>query len=64
MRFAMHTHQMRLVDTGVTLCCRQAGMAEKFLNRPEISAIAKQMRGKGVAKRVRCDICWQVQLQP
>ena len=64
MGFAMHAHQMRLVDIRVALRCRQAGMAEKFLDCAKIGTIAKKMRGKGVAKRVRCHMRRQVQFQP
>ena len=63
MGFTMHAHQMRLVDIGVALRCRQAGMAEKFLDRPEVGAIAKKMRGEGMAKRVRSHMRRQVQFQ-
>ena len=49
MGLAMQAYQMRLVDIGVALRCRQAGMAEKFLDCPKIGPIAKKMRGKGVA---------------
>ena len=64
MGFTMHAHQMRLVDIGVALRCRQAGMAEKFLDRPEVGAIAKKMRGEGMAKRMRCHMRRQIQFQP
>lgn len=64
MGFTMHAQQMRLVHIGVALCCRQAGMAKKFLNRPQIGTIAKKMRGKSMAKRMWRYMRWQIQLQP
>ena len=60
----MQAQQMRLVDIGVALRCRQAGMAEKLLDCPKIGTIAKKMRGKGMAKRMRCHMRWQIQFQP
>ena len=38
---------------GVCFRCRNAGMAKKFLDYPEIGAVLKQMRGETVAKHMR-----------
>ena len=64
MSLAMKAQQMRLVHIGVALCCRQAGMAKQFLNGTNIGSVPKKMRGKGVAKRMRCDMRWQIKARP
>ena len=45
--------QMRAVDLGIALRGRQAGVAEQFLDGAQIGAGAKQMRGEGMAERMR-----------
>ena len=64
MSLAMKAQQMRLVHIGVALCRRQAGMAKQFLNGTKIGSVSKKMRGKGVAKRMRCDMRWQIKAGP
>ena len=41
------------VDRGVALRRRQAGVAQQFLDRPQIAAAAQKMRREAVAQRVR-----------
>ena len=41
------------IDFGVNLGRRQGGVAEQFLDLPEIAAGREQMRRKGMAQRVR-----------
>ena len=64
MSFAMKAQQMRLVHIGVALCCRQSGMAKQFLNGTKIGSVSKKMRGKGVAKRMRCDMRRKAEFKP
>ena len=40
-------------DVGVDLSCRQAFVTEQFLYGAQIGASVEQVRGKGMAKRVR-----------
>ena len=61
MGFAMQAQQMRLVDIGVALRCRQAGMAEKLLDCPKVGTIAKKMRGKSMTECVWRNMCWKIQ---
>ena len=56
MCLAVKPQQMGLVDAGIALCGRQAGMAKKFLNGAKIGTMAQQMCGKGVTQRVRRDM--------
>ena len=49
--------QMGPVHFRVDLGGRQAGMAQKLLDHPEIRPVAQQMGGKGMAQRMgRCRI--------
>ena len=64
MSLAMKAQQMRLVHIGVALCCRKAGMAKQFLNGTKIGSVSKKMRGKGVAKRMRCDMRRKAEFEP
>ena len=64
MSLAMKAQQMRLVHIGVSLCRRQAGMAKQFLNGTKIGSVSKKMRGKGVAKRMRCDMRRKAEFEP
>ena len=45
--------QMRAVDLGIDLRGRQAGVAEQLLDGAQIRAGAEQMRGEGMAQRMR-----------
>ena len=38
---------------GIDFCGADAGMAEQFLDDPQVGAIFQQMRGKAVAQHVR-----------
>lgn len=49
----MNFAQVRVGDVGVDLSCVDGSVAEKLLHRADISAIAEQVGGEGVAKRVR-----------
>jgi hypothetical protein len=53
MRFVINIKQPSRIDAGIDLCGREARMAKQFLNGAQITAAAKQMRGKGMAKCVR-----------
>ena len=41
------------IDLGIALRGREAGVAEQLLDRPQIRAGAEEMRGEGVAQRMR-----------
>src|SRR4029450_2233221 len=45
--------QVLAIDLGIALRGREAGMAEEFLDGAEIGAGAQQMRGEGMAQRMR-----------
>ena len=46
-------HQMIERDLGVALRRAQAGVAEQLLDRPQVGAAVEQVRGAGVAQRMR-----------
>ena len=52
------------VDAGVDLRCRQAGMAQQFLDGAQIATRAQQMRCKGMAQRMWCRRLGQPQRAP
>ncbi len=39
-------------------------MAKQFLNGTKIGSVSKKMRGKGVAKRMRCDMRRKAEFEP
>ena len=45
--------QMRAVDLGIALRGREAGVAEQLLDGAQIGAGAEEMRGEGMAQRMR-----------
>lgn len=45
-----------LVDVSVNLGGGNIGVAEEFLNDPEVGAIFQEVRGKGVAEKVGVDV--------
>ena len=49
----VHCHQPGRLDIGIDLRGRQAGMAEEFLDRPQISSMGKEVGGEGVPEGVR-----------
>ena len=53
MRRRIGAEQPLGIDLGVFLRCRQAGMAQQFLDRAQIGARAQKLRGKRMAQRVR-----------
>src|SRR2546430_9379301 len=52
-RAVIGVHQTAEVDVRVALRRREARVAEELLDGPEIGPRAEQMRGEGVAERVR-----------
>ena len=52
----MHFLQTRLVDVRVDLRCGDAGVAQHFLDLPQIGSAGKQMRGETMPHGVGTDI--------
>src|SRR6185312_5974589 len=52
------------VDLGVALRGRQRGVAQQFLDRPQIAAAGEQMGGEAMAQRVRRGRIRQAQARP
>jgi hypothetical protein len=59
MGVAPDIHQLFGVNFGITLGGGEAGMAKEFLDRTQVGAIAEQMRGKGMAQRMRGGVLGQ-----
>ena len=55
MAFRVHLEQLRGVDVRVALRRAQARVAEQFLDHTQVGAALQQVRGEGVAQRVRAD---------
>jgi len=53
MGLIIHGRELIQVDMGITLRRGKAGMAEQFLNDPQVGPAVKKMRGKAVAQPVR-----------
>jgi len=56
MRFVIHIHELLNAGLRVTLRGRERDVAEQFLNRAQVRAIGEQVRGEGVAERMRMEI--------
>src|SRR5215470_15625081 len=54
MRLQVDGEQAVAIDLGIDLRRRQAGVAEQFLDLPQVGAGRQQMRGEGMPERVRC----------
>jgi len=48
----LRTQEGPVEDMGINHCGLDIGMAQKFLNRPNIVSTLKQVRGKGMAEGV------------
>lgn len=60
MRAFVDFEQMRLVDGGVAPRRREGRVAEKFLDRAQVSAGGKQMRRERVAQPARwSSVIWE-----
>ena len=53
MRGFVNVEQALRIDAGIDLSRRQAGMPKQFLDGAEIAAAAEQVRGEGMAQRMR-----------
>ena len=49
----MNILEMAAVDVGIDLCCGDIGMTEHHLHGPQVSAVFKQVGGKGVPQGMR-----------
>ena len=61
MGLAVLLQQMGAVHFGIDLGGREAGMAEQLLDDAQVGAIGQQMRGEGMAQRMRCRRVGQAQ---
>ena len=59
MGVAINVEQGCCINLRVDLGRRQAGVAEQFLQTPQISARTEQMCGEGMAQRVGSGCGWQ-----
>jgi hypothetical protein len=55
MKLAVNLFEPGLVDVGVNLSGREAGMAEHFLDRAQVSSVAEEVRGKRMTQEMRPD---------
>ena len=51
----MHMLEPRAIDVGVDLSCCNVGVAEEFLDDPEVGAAGEEMGGEAVSELVRVD---------
>ena len=56
MKSPMHRFQPLLIDMRIDLRRRNIGVAQHFLNNPQIGAVPKQMRRETVPEKVRVNI--------
>jgi hypothetical protein len=56
MGFVVHLHEMANRHLGIPLSRRKRCMAKQFLDRPEVSSVGQQVRGKGVPQRMRVHV--------
>jgi hypothetical protein len=59
MKLPVDGFQALLIDVSVNLRGRNVGVAEHFLNDPEIGPIAEQMGGEAVPEQMRINIFLQ-----
>ena len=59
MELPVNLLEPRLVDVRVNLRGGEARVAEHFLDRAQVRAVAEQMRGEGMAQQVRPDLLFQ-----
>ena len=62
MRPRMHLQQLRRIRRQIALRSGQTGVAQQLLHLAQAGPVFQQMRGKGVAQRVRCGVRRQAQL--
>ena len=56
MRFVIHIHELLNAGLRVALRGGERDMAEQFLNRAQVRAIGEQVRGEGMAERMRMEV--------
>jgi CRISPR/Cas system-associated endonuclease Cas1 len=56
MKLPMHSFKPLLIDMRINLRRRNIGVAEHFLNNPQIGAVSEQMRRETMAEKVRVNV--------